>query len=30
MIDPQGQANKFMKSMGKEFHLEGIDVVNQK
>jgi hypothetical protein len=30
MIDPQGQANKFIKSMGKEFHIEGIDVVNEK
>ena len=30
MIDPQGQANKFIKNMGKEFHLEGIDVVKEK
>jgi dynein heavy chain len=30
MIDPQGQANKFIKSMGKEFHAEGTDVVNEK
>ena len=29
-IDPQGQANKFIKSMGKEWHLEGIDVVKEK
>lgn len=30
MIDPQGQANKFIKNLGKEYHLEGIDVVKQK
>ena len=30
MIDPQGQANKFIKNMGKEFHMEGIDVVKEK
>lgn len=30
MIDPQGQANKFIKSLGKQFHVEGIDVVKQK
>ncbi len=30
MIDPQGQANKFIKSMGKEFHAEGIDIVKEK
>lgn len=30
MIDPQGQANKFIKSLGKEYHIEGIDVVKEK
>lgn len=30
MIDPQGQANKFIKTMGREWHLEGIDVVKEK
>ncbi len=30
MIDPQGQANKFIKNLGKECHVEGIDVVKQK
>ena len=27
MIDPQTQANKYIKNMGKEYHEEGIDVV---
>lgn len=27
MIDPQTQANKYIKNMGKEFHEEGIDVI---
>jgi dynein heavy chain len=30
MIDPQGQANKFIKNLGREFHMEGIDVVKEK
>ena len=30
MIDPQGQANKFIKTLGKESHLEGIDVIKAK
>jgi dynein heavy chain len=30
MIDPQGQANKFIKTLGRESHMEGIDVVKEK
>ena len=30
MIDPQGQANKFIKNLGRESHLEGIDVTKAK